>query len=118
MAWTPPVAWRWTSASLRIGNFRRVESTQLLAFERHTDRVEDTVIVVVNPGAEPVNESLLVANSKLMNASPVRNLLDAPYRPQPFTAGLLSVQLPPGGVLLLAPVVAADRGYTTYKRVQ
>jgi glycosidase len=119
LAWTRRlIALHREHRALRIGNFRRVESTRLLAFERYTDRVEDTVIVVVNPSTEPVNESLLVANSKLMNASPVGNLLDAADRPQPFVAGLLSVQLPAGGVLLLAPVVAPDRGYTTYKRVQ
>jgi glycosidase len=119
LAWTRRlIALRREHRALRVGNFRRVESTRLLAFERWTDRVEDTVIVIVNPGTEPVDESLLVANSKLMNASPVRNLLAPTDRAQPFVAGLLSVQLPPGGVLLLAPVVAPDRGYTTYKRIQ
>ncbi|WP_088278929.1 glycoside hydrolase family 13 protein [Ideonella sp. A 288] len=119
LAWTRQlIALRREHRALRVGNFRRVDATRLLAFERCTDRVEDTVIVIVNPGDEPVHESVMVANSKLMTASPLRNLLQPTHRPEPFAAGLLSVQLPAHGLMVLAPQVAPVGGYTTYKRVQ
>jgi glycosidase len=105
--------------ALRVGDFRRIETTQLLAFERHTDRIADAVIVIVNPGNSAVSESVLVPDSKLMNAAPLLNLLEPAAPTQaPFTAGLLSVTLPPHGVLVLAPDTRPHGGYTTYKRVQ
>lgn len=104
--------------ALRVGNFRRIESNQLLAFERHTDRVADAVIVIVNPGSSTVSESVLVPDSKLMNAAPLLNLLEPSARTEPFTAGLLSVTLPAHGLLVLTPDTRPRGGYTTYKRVQ
>ena len=75
-------------------------------------------MVLVNPGSEPVNDTVMVANSKMMNYAPFHNLLQ-PGGPVPtMLASLMEVNLPPHGVLLLAPNVDPKDGYTVYKRVQ
>lgn len=109
---------RRSQRALRVGDWRAVESDRLLAFERHTDRVGETVIVLANPSDEPVQETVLVANSKLMNNSPVKDLLVPERGHAPFLAGLLEVHLEPWETRLLQPDVEPRRGYTTYKRVR
>ncbi|WP_284614521.1 alpha-amylase family glycosyl hydrolase [Aquabacterium humicola] len=103
--------------ALRIGDFRTIESTRLLAFERHTDRARDTVLVFANPGSTEVSETVMVANSKLMNTMKMLDVLGA-VPPQPMNASLLQITLPPHGFLVLAPEVAPPGGYSAYKRVQ
>ncbi len=104
--------------ALRVGNHRRIDAAKLLAFERYTDRAADTVLVLVNPSASAVKDTVMVANSKLMNGTAWRNLL-APGQATPrLVAGLVDVELPPFGMLVLAPQVEPVNGYTPYKRVQ
>lgn len=119
--------WRWTRQlialrrqhrALRIGDFRLLVADRLLAFERYTDRIEDAVLVFVNPGLAPVQESVLVPDSKLMSAAPLRNLLAPERGHPPAMAAMIDVELPPGGLLLLQPHTQPVQGYTTYKRVQ
>ena len=119
LQWTRQlIALRKARRALRVGDFRLIESTRLLAFERHTDRIGESVFVIANPSSEPVTEVLLLANSKVMSNAPLRDLL-APgsATPNPLAA-LLEVSLPPGGVRVLQPDVAPITGYSTYKRVQ
>jgi len=119
LRWTRQlIALRRQHRALRVGDFRRIEADQLLAFERYTDRVADAVMVIVNPSDKPVSESVLVPDSKLMNVAPILNLLDPGTKPPAMIAGLISVTLPPHGMLLLAPDTRPVGGYTTYKRVQ
>ena len=119
LAWTRRLtALRRAHRALRIGDLRPITASRLLAFERHTDRVADTVLVLANPSAETVEDHVLVANSKLMNAAPMKDLLAGGTAQAVATACVIGVTLPPWGVLLLAPEVAPTQGYTTYKRVQ
>jgi cyclomaltodextrinase / maltogenic alpha-amylase / neopullulanase len=140
LAWTKQlIALRKNHRALRIGDFRRVEAHQLIAFERYTDRVADTIVVLANPGKTIVRETVLVGNSKLMNGALMLNALDT-NKPAAqalkqsdstirIAAGLLEVELAAGQVLVLKPDVAellnngadkgeAKRGYSPYKRVQ
>ncbi|MBK7615151.1 MAG: hypothetical protein KA375_02210 [Vitreoscilla sp.] len=119
LKWTRQlIALRQQHRALRVGNYRAISSEKLIAFERTTDRAADTVMVLVNPGSEAVNETVMVANSKMMNYAPFHNLLH-PGGPVPtMLASLMEVNLPPHGVLLLAPNVDPKDGYTVYKRVQ
>jgi glycosidase len=104
--------------ALRIGNFRLVTAGHLLAFERYTDRVEDTVVVLVNPGAKPVTERVLIGNSKLMNGSMLVDLLDPKAPPLRVLASMATVTVPAGGFRVVAPDVRPVGGYTVFKRVQ
>ncbi len=118
LRWTRQLlAMRAAQRALRIGEYRPVLSDRLLAFERHTDRVAETVLVVANPGAEPVQEWLSLANSKLMNHGSMRDQLGAGVEAR-VAAGLLRVNLPARSVVVLQPDVAPQGGWTPYKRVR
>ncbi len=123
LAWTKQlIALHREHRALRVGNLRWVIAGKLLAFERHTDRARDTVVVLVNPSAAAVAETVMVANSSLMNGEPLHDLLDTNAAPVHAFAGLIDVSLPSGGIRVLAPDVRPDprkpgAGYTPYKRV-
>lgn len=102
--------------ALRVGDYRKAEAQQLIAFERHTDRVADTVLVLANPGNQPVTETVLVANSKIMDGALLRDLLDGSEHP--IQSALLPITVPAKGVRWLVPLTAPRQGYSHYKRVQ
>ncbi|MBU6195219.1 MAG: hypothetical protein KGP02_10035 [Burkholderiales bacterium] len=104
--------------ALRVGDWRAAECERLIAFERHTDRVGETVLVLANPSDETVQQDVLFANSKLMNNSPICDLLQPSRTHKPFVAGFLEVELQPWEVRVLQPDVRPLQGYTTYKRVR
>ena len=119
LAWTRQlVALRKAHRALRVGDIRWLESTRLVGFERHTDRLADAVFVLANPSAEPVEEWVLLTDSKIMNMSRLDDLLDASAPPLPVVSALVKVRLPPHGVKVLAPDVRPKAGYTPYKRVK
>ncbi|KPF49777.1 hypothetical protein IP87_04500 [beta proteobacterium AAP121] len=117
------IALRKRHRALRVGNYRPIDSEQLLAFQRWTDRAADMVVVVVNPAEQAVTETLLVPDSKLMDGTRMLDLLGTPDgRPSGddirASAVLMTVTVPPQSCLVLGPEVAPPGGYTNYKRVQ
>jgi glycosidase/lysophospholipase L1-like esterase len=119
LRWTKQlIQLRKSHRALRIGNFRLVTADKLLAFERYTDRVADTVVVLANPTKKAVTERVLIANSKLMNGSQLVDLLNPKARPVRVLGSLTTVSIPAGGFRVLAPDVAATGGYTVFKRIQ
>jgi len=113
------VALRKAHRALRVGDFRAIDAQRLYAFERHTDRALDSLIVVANPGTQPVRERLLVADAHLMDDTPMVDVLGLVPSPAPmsFGPGFITVELPPQGVLVLQPRPKALGGYNRYKRV-
>ncbi len=106
--------------ALRVGDFRLVESDRLLAFERHTDRALETVLVFANPTPTPVTERVLVANAFLMDGTPLVDLL-APAGAAPVTtigSGFVTVTVPSRSTLVLAPRERDLGGYSRYKGVR
>ena len=105
--------------ALRVGNYRVISAQRLFAFERFTDRVADTVLVIVNASDEPITETLMVANSKLMDGTLLIELLgNAGAAPIRLWATLLQLTVPAKTALVLQPDTAPPGGYTNYKRVQ
>ena len=118
LAWTRAlIALRRSQRALRVGNLRAVTSHRLLAFERHTDRVEDTVIVITNPGDTALTETVMTGNSRLMNSFLMLDLLGTAAEPVHIHCGLLTVTVPAHGFLVLQPEVRPAGGYSSYKRV-
>lgn len=118
LAWTRSLAaLRRRCRALRVGGYRRVTSHRLLAFERHTDRVADSVIVIANPGPIALTETVMPGNSCLMNPFPMHDLLGGAGAPVAVQAGLLTVTVPAYGGLVLQPDTRAVDGYSAYKRV-
>jgi len=109
--------------ALRVGDYRPITSGRLLGFERYTDRAADTIVVLLNPADQSVTDTVLVANSKLMDGSRLVNLLADKADPATpadvrLHAALIDVTLPPHGFVVLKPDVAPPGGYSNYKRVQ
>ncbi|HRD96797.1 MAG TPA: alpha-amylase family glycosyl hydrolase [Rubrivivax sp.] len=106
--------------ALRVGNYRPICSNRLLAFERYTDRAADTVLVIANPGDTEISETLMVANSKLMDSTRLVDLLDPTSHGSEIRvrAALLQLTMPPRSVRVLKPDTEPDGGYSSYKRVR
>jgi len=124
LAWNKRlVALHKDNRALRVGNYRPITAGKLLGFERYTDRAADTIVVLLNPSDTPVTDTVLVANSKLMDGSRLVNLLadkNDPATPSDvrLSAALMHLTLPAHGFAVLRPDVAPPGGYTNYKRVQ
>lgn len=104
--------------ALRVGDLRWFESDRLVAFERYTDRVEDAVVVIINPTDEPIEEFILMTDSKLMDPFKLLNLLDPAAPPVVMAPSSIKVEVAPRGALVLAPEIYPEGGFTPYKRVQ
>ena len=118
LAWTRQlIKLRKASRALRVGDFRTMEASgNIVAFERHTDRAGDTVLVLVNPGTEPVNATVLVPNSKLMDGD---NLVDQlSGQVVNLQASMIEAQIPAQTAWLLKPQLITAGGYSNFKRVQ
>lgn len=118
LAWTKKlIELRQQQRALRIGNFSLVTSEKLLAFERYTDHVEDTVIVVINPTDNDISESVMVANSSLMNWTRMTDLLGTNEQTIVIQSSLMHLTVPARSYMLLKPDIQPKGGYTPYKRV-
>merc|ERR1711879_540219 len=51
---------------LRIGDYRALRTQKLMGFVRMTDRVQDTVVVLVTPSDEPVEEMVVIPDSRIL----------------------------------------------------
>ncbi len=68
LAWTRQlIDLHQTHRALRVGQFRTLTTDRLIGYERHTDRIADSVFVLANPCSEEVTEWVQLPNSKLMN---------------------------------------------------
>ena len=113
------VSMRRAHRALRVGDWRVLTAERLLAFERHTDRAADTVIVLANASTQPVTELVQLRNGLLMDTTPLRDVLGLPAgleRPH-VSAGMLRVTVPARSARVLVPETGPDKGYSVYKRV-
>ncbi len=101
--------------SLRIGDYRALDSTSALAFMRTTDSPRDTAIVLANAGEEPLREVLMVRDPGIMSYTRLRDELSGAE----FTvmAATLDITIPPRTVHVLRPVIEHTIEYSPYKRV-
>jgi cyclomaltodextrinase / maltogenic alpha-amylase / neopullulanase len=118
LAWTRQlIALRRSHRALRVGEFRSAEASgNVLAFERHTDRAGDTVLVLINPAKMAAATKVMVANSKLMDGDNLIDLLGGgTYKLQ---GAMVETTLPAQTALALKPRLTTPEGYSNYKRVQ
>ncbi len=104
--------------ALRVGNYRRIESERLFAFERYTDKTLETRLVLANPSKTDVSETIMVANAGLMDDTPFVDLLGADIQKHITTMGpgLMRITVPAQTVMVLKPVERDLGGYSRYKR--
>ncbi len=102
--------------ALKIGDYVGLVTEGLIAFERKTEKVEETVLVFVNPSDEAVKETILVPDSKLMNYSEF-TVIAGEQRCLRMMAGFIAVELPAKSYLVCKPDTLVKKSYTAYKRV-
>ncbi len=116
LQWTKSLIEMHQERALRIGDFVPILSDHLIAFIRRTDKVEDTVIVLLNPTNNIIQEDILLPDSKLMNYSQFDRLMGT-SNPLTFMAGLMHVEMDPKSFVILKPHTKPVKSYTPYKRV-
>lgn len=106
--------------ALKYGNIRTIASKELFAFERYTEKVGESIFVIINPGNDTVNEMLLLRNAKLMNMRTLECELGecAETGKLHIIAGTIQITLPAQGFAVLKVNTDKINGYTTYKRVK
>ena len=110
---------RKSSRALRVGDFRLLDSEQLLAFLRLTERVEETVVVLANPTGREVSEVLALRDSRVMNRGGLlQRDPSGKERRVTIDAGLLDARVPARSWMVLTPEVKRGSGYSPYLRVQ
>jgi len=120
LAWTRQlIALHRGHRALRIGDLRPIHTQRLFAFERHTDRALETRLVLANPHAEPITETLMIANADLMERTLLVDLLaeDPTAAVSVLECGFITITVPPMTVRVLQPVLPDFGGYTRYKRI-
>jgi glycosidase len=120
LVWTRQlVALRKANRALRVGDYRLIESEHLFAFERHTDRALETIIVVANPSEREITEQLMIANSGLMADTLMVDAMNRSSEPVGIaSSGFLKVVVPPRTALVLKPRERDLGGYSRYKRIR
>ena len=126
LAWTRQlVALRKEHRALRVGDYRSAPASKLLAFERHTDRAADAVLVLANTSGQAVTDIVQWRNGLMMDGTTLRDLLPPPVGSQPggsqpvsVYGGFVRITLPARSVRVLAPEVGTQGGYSVYKRVR
>jgi cyclomaltodextrinase / maltogenic alpha-amylase / neopullulanase len=97
------------------GDYVSIDS-DLFGFMRITDRIEDTVIVLMNPTDHVIEDTILLKDSRLMNYTKFDFLMGEKLN-LTFLAGLVKVSLNPKTFTIFKPHTKADQSYTPYKRV-
>jgi glycosidase len=101
--------------ALRYGDFAALDTDKLLAFVRTTGKVSETVLVVVNPTHEPVEEVFATRVGRIMSWGQMRDVLSG--REVPAINGLMQLKIDPQSVMILSPVIGTSGGYSPYHRV-
>ncbi len=110
---------RATSPALRIGEFVPLDSENLLAFLRLTDRSAETVLVIANNTREPVTETLLLRDGSLMSGDVFEDALTG----ETFgtQSAVIEISIPARAVRVLRPQRWAEHtrrtGHSPYRNV-
>ncbi len=104
-----------THPALKYGDFRVLETDQLLAFARTTDKVGDTFIVVMNPTNNDVTEIMPTRVGRLMSWGGLRDLL-SPTTTRSIE-GLMKLEVKAKTVMFLVPDISKSGGYSPYDRI-
>merc|ERR1719253_1660505 len=78
--------------ALRIGDFHVLKANKLFAFTRRTDRVADSVIVLVNPHHEAVEEMVGVPDENLLEYTEFRDIFT--YATTRIHGGTCTIRVP------------------------
>lgn len=112
------MAMRRDNPALVVGDCRVLDSDNLLAFLRITDKARETLIVVANPTDREAHDIMSVRHSPLMDAAPMECLLTGER--VTLACGTIEITLPPRSARVFRSVDrtgGATGGYSMFKRV-
>ncbi|AKI96913.1 cyclomaltodextrinase [Kosmotoga pacifica] len=104
--------------AIREGGFEvlSTSSNGVLAFKRHTENIDELVVVAFNFQLEECNVNVYLNEGTFMNGTPMVDLLtDERFSTH---TGKISVKIPGRGFVLLRPEISRNMlKYTPYKRI-
>lgn len=104
---------RQAHVALRRGRLRMLESDALV-FLRHTDRINETALVAINPSGQPLRQIVFTPHSHLYHALPMKNLLE-PSQVVHMQAGNLRLDVPARGAAIFVPDDTRIQRYRFFK---
>jgi glycosidase len=106
---------RKTLPALRYGDFRALATNKLLAYARTTNKVEQAVLVVMNPTNEKVKETFTTRVGRILSWGEMTDVLTG--RVYRSTTGMFTAEMEPRSVAILTVSTAPWGGYTPYQRL-
>ncbi len=101
--------------ALRYGDFKALATDRLLAYVRTTEKLRETVLVVVNPTETAVTETFATRVGRIMSWGELDDLLsDAKTR---SINGLMRVTVPPKTARLFVPITDLGGEFKPYERI-
>lgn len=101
--------------ALRVGDFTPLETDRLIAYSRTTDRVRDSVIVVINPTSHEVTETFTTRMGRILSWGEFEDVLSGDKVRS--VTGLFRTTLAPKSVQLYVPITDPARGALMYYRI-
>ncbi len=101
--------------ALRYGDFTALQSDKLLAFSRTTDKLRDTVFVLMNPTDEKVKEVFPGRVGRILSWGELRDQLGT-GRARSIN-GMIEVEVPARSMMIMTLSTDPYGGYSPYDRV-
>lgn len=101
--------------ALKIGDFTVLETDSLIAYTRTTDKLRDSVMVLINPTDKPVTETFTTRMGRILSWGEFEDA----WTKERFRSitGMATVTLPAKSVRLFTPVTAPVGGVSMYDRI-
>ncbi len=101
--------------ALRYGDFHALDTDGLFAFIRTTDKLGQTVLVVVNPANETVRETFATRVGRILSWGQLQDVLTG----DKITSkkGLVTVEMQARSVRIFVPVLQSFGGYSPFERI-
>jgi len=106
--------------ALRYGDYVPLYSDEVFAFLRRTDKVNETVVIVVNPYKKDKTVVLQVPDWRIQNGTKFNVIFSERIRTKTYfiDAGVLELKVCGSGYMALKPeIVRKEREYSPYNRI-
>lgn len=103
--------------ALKIGDIKFLSSEKLIAYLRTTDKVDDSIVVIINPHSYAVQETILVSEPQLKSHLRFINLITGKVEVTSYGI-LLPISIPAKTSWILKPDLSPVHGYSAYKNIK
>ena len=102
--------------ALQYGDFRLLDTENLFAFCRRTDKVRELAIIAVNPHNKHISENVYIPEHRFVNRSKIKDVFDNTE----FYAfcSKVKLELPPKSFRILTPMTRDKEAYSPFKRIR